>query len=161
MAPARWLACPLLYSRGSVCKSASSLATDPDREGGNLATGQYVVLQRSGVQTREGNGVEPLERRKEPRIEIHQDVMITLLGEPDSPPFPVVAVDMSGSGMRILSERPVPYQAAVKVEVGDLLLLGEVIRVQSSDRGNMVALKFWHLLNPGVVQRVAGPSRGA
>jgi hypothetical protein len=27
--PTGWLACPLLYSRGSVFKSASSLATEP------------------------------------------------------------------------------------------------------------------------------------
>jgi hypothetical protein len=110
------------------------------------------------TQGQEGNGVEPLERRKEPRIEILREVMITLLGEPDSPPFPVVAVDMSGSGMRILSQRPVPYQATVKVQVGDLLLLGEVIRVQVSDEGHMVALKFWHSLDPGIVQKIIGPS---
>jgi hypothetical protein len=112
------------------------------------------------IQTREWNGVEPLERRKEPRVEINREVMITLLGEPDSPPFQVVAVDMSGTGMRILSQRPVPYQAMVKVEVGDLLLLGEVIRVQVSDRGNTVALKFWHSLGAGIVQQIAGPSGG-
>jgi c-di-GMP-binding flagellar brake protein YcgR len=101
-----------------------------------------------------------LERRKEPRIEISQEVMITLLGEPDTPPFRVVAVDMSGSGMRVLSQRPLPYQAMVKVEVGDLLLLGEVIRVQAGERGNLVALKFWHSLDPGTVHQITGPSGG-
>jgi c-di-GMP-binding flagellar brake protein YcgR len=101
-----------------------------------------------------------VDRRKEPRIEFHQEVMITLLGELDSPPFSVVAVDMSGSGMRILSQRPVPYQAMVKVQVGDLLLLGEVIRVQVSDQGHMLALKFWHSLDPGIVQQITGPSGG-
>jgi c-di-GMP-binding flagellar brake protein YcgR len=88
------------------------------------------------------------ERRKEPRIEIDQDVTVTLLGEPNSPPFHAVAEDMSGSGMRILSQRPIPYQTVVKIEMHGLLLLGEVIRVQVCDRGNMVVLKFWHSLDP-------------
>jgi hypothetical protein len=86
------------------------------------------------------------ERRKEPRIQINQEVTVTLLGGQDSPPFRAVAEDMSGSGMRILSQHPVPYQTVVKVEMRDLLLLGEVIRVQVCDRGNVVALKFWHSL---------------
>jgi c-di-GMP-binding flagellar brake protein YcgR len=100
----------------------------------------------------------PVERRKDPRIEINQEVTVTLLGEPDSTPFPAVAIDVSGSGMRILSQRPVPYQAMVKVEVRDLLLLGEVIRVQVCDRGNVVALKFWHSLDPSTIQQLAPPT---
>jgi c-di-GMP-binding flagellar brake protein YcgR len=94
------------------------------------------------------------ERRKEPRIQINQEVTITLLGEPDSPPFQAVAEDMSGSGMRILSQHPAPYQTVVKVQMRDLLLLGEVIRVQVCDRGNMVALKFWHSLDADSVQHI-------
>jgi hypothetical protein len=85
--------------------------------------------------------VNPMERRKEPRIEINQEVTVTVLGEPDSPPFQAVAVEISNSGMRILSQRPVRYQATVKVEVQDLLLLGEVIRTQVCDRGNILAAR--------------------
>jgi hypothetical protein len=58
-----------------------------------------------------------------------------------------VAVDMSGSGMRIVSPQPVSYQAAVKVQAGDILLLGEVIRVQESDQGHVLALKLQHSLD--------------
>jgi putative two-component system response regulator len=99
-------------------------------------------------------GVNPMERRKEPRIEINQEVTVTVLGEPDSPPFQAVAVDISNSGMRILSQRPVRYQATVKVEVQDLLLLGEVIRTQVCDRGNILALRLCRSLDPSIVKRI-------
>jgi c-di-GMP-binding flagellar brake protein YcgR len=85
-----------------------------------------------------------MERRKEPRLDINQEVTVTVLGEPDSPPFQAAAVDMSGTGMRILSPLRVRYQAAVKVQTGDLLLLGEVIRIQDCERGYMLALKLRH-----------------
>jgi PilZ domain-containing protein len=87
-----------------------------------------------------------VDRRKEPRIQIDQEVTVTVLGEENSPPFEAIAVDMSGNGMRILSPRPVPYQAAVKVQEGDLLLLGEVVRVEALDCGYMFALKLQHSL---------------
>jgi len=87
-----------------------------------------------------------MERRKQPRVDINQEVMVTVLGEPDSPPFQAVAVEMSGCGMRILSPQRVPYQAAVKVQAGALLLLGEVIRVENGERGHTLALKLRHSL---------------
>ena len=87
-----------------------------------------------------------MERRQQPRVEIDQEVMVTILGNPDSPPFQAVAVEMSGSGMRILSPIPVPYQTAVKIEVDALLLLGEVIRIEQGERGHMLALKLRHSL---------------
>jgi c-di-GMP-binding flagellar brake protein YcgR len=87
-----------------------------------------------------------MERRKQSRVALDQKVTITVLGTPDSPPFQATTVDMSGGGMRILSPLPVPYQAAVKVQTGDRLLLGEVIRVENSERGHMLAVKLKHSL---------------
>lgn len=84
-----------------------------------------------------------MERRKEPRIKFKQEVTVTVLGDPDSAPFPATTVEMSGSGMRILCTQPVRYQAVVKVQTGDILLLGEVIRVN----GNELALKLRHSLD--------------
>jgi hypothetical protein len=85
-----------------------------------------------------------MERRKEPRVDINQEVTVTVLGNPDSEPFKAMAVDISGPGMRIRSPRPVPYQAAVKVEAGNMLWLAEAIRVQPSEGGHMIALKLGH-----------------
>ncbi len=87
-----------------------------------------------------------VERRKEPRVEINEPVTVTVLGEPDSPCFVANAIEMSGSGMRFLSPRPVKYQATVKVQTRDLLLLGEVIRIEASPLGHLVALKLSHSL---------------
>lgn len=88
-----------------------------------------------------------MDRRKQPRVDVNQEVTVTILGNPDSAPFQAVAVDMSGCGMRILSLRPAPYQAAVQVQAGALLLLGEVIRVEHSDAGYTMALKLRHSLS--------------
>lgn len=88
-----------------------------------------------------------MERRKEPRIAIRREVEVTVLGDADGTPFRAVAVDLSGSGMRILSPRRVSYQAAVKVEAGDLLLLGEVIRIQECEEGHSLTLKLQHSLD--------------
>jgi hypothetical protein len=96
-----------------------------------------------------------VERRKEPRVAVDQEVTVTVLGDTDSPPFQATAIEMSGSGMRILSQRRVPYQAAVKVQARDLLLLGEVIRVEACDRGHVLALKLRHSLDlPGDLDRL-------
>jgi hypothetical protein len=88
-----------------------------------------------------------MERRKQPRVDIDQEVTVTVLGNPDSAPFQAVAEEMSGCGMRILSPLRVPYQAAVKVQAGGLLLLGEVIRVEDGERGHTLALKLQHSLS--------------
>jgi hypothetical protein len=88
-----------------------------------------------------------MERRKQPRVDVDQEVTVTVLGNPDSEPFQAVAVEMSGCGMRILSPLRVPYQAAVKVQAGALLLLGEVIRVEDGERGYTLALKLRHSLS--------------
>jgi c-di-GMP-binding flagellar brake protein YcgR len=88
-----------------------------------------------------------VERRKEPRIAINQEVTVTVLGATDSAPFQATALEVSGSGMRILSPRALKYQAAVKIQARELLLLGEVIRIDSSDRGSMLALKLSHSLD--------------
>jgi hypothetical protein len=87
-----------------------------------------------------------MERRKEPRVAIDQQVMVTLLGETDLPPFQASTLDMSGGGMRLLSPVRVPYQAAVKVQAGELLLLAEVIRVEEYGQGYSLALKLEHSL---------------
>jgi hypothetical protein len=88
-----------------------------------------------------------MDRRQQPRVSINQEVTVTILGNPDSSPFRAVAVDMSGSGMCLLSPLPVPYQAAVKVEADGLLLLGEVIRVVSGEQGHTLGLKLQHSLS--------------
>jgi PilZ domain len=87
-----------------------------------------------------------MERRKDPRIELDQEVTVTVLSEPERPPFRAVAVEVSGGGMRIVSSSPVPYQATVKIEAGDFLLLAEVIRVEVSDDGTILGLKLQHSL---------------
>jgi hypothetical protein len=88
-----------------------------------------------------------VERRKEPRIAINENVTVTVLGETDSEPFQATALELSSNGMRLRSTCAVPYQAVVKVHSRDLLLLGEVIRVQAAEGGVVWALKLQHSLD--------------
>ena len=87
-----------------------------------------------------------MERRKEPRVGINQQVMVTVLSEKGSAPFQAVTLDMSNSGMRLMSPVRVPYQATVKVQTGELLLLAEVIRVEEAQLGYSLGLKLEHSL---------------
>lgn len=100
-----------------------------------------------------GQDVDPLadkpgmERRTEPRVDFNEELRVTVLGQPDSEAFKGSALDLSGSGMRLLSPVSIPCGAPVKVEIGDFLLLGEVIRVQASAGGHAIALKLMHSLD--------------
>ncbi len=66
-----------------------------------------------------------MDRRKEPRIQSYQSVELTVLGDAG---FSCLAhaVQLSGHGMRLVVHRSVPVNAAVKIEAGDWLVLGEV-----------------------------------
>jgi hypothetical protein len=121
------------------------------REESRVSPSFSPVAWPSAEQSAQGDGgladKAAMERRKEPRVNIDREVIVTVLGAPDSPPFQAAAVEMSGCGMRILSPLPVPYQAAVRVQAGDFLLLGEVVRSESCERGHMLAVKLQHSLN--------------
>jgi len=70
-----------------------------------------------------------MERRKETRLAVNSPVTVTVLGGPEQPPIRACVKDISRSGLRLSSPLPIPCGAPVKVEGGDLLLLGEVCRM--------------------------------
>jgi hypothetical protein len=88
-----------------------------------------------------------MERRKDARIDIDQDVTLTVLSAPGLTAFQAKAVEMSDGGMRIVSPVPVNYQAAVQIRAGDFLLLGEVIRSQVLDGCHLLVIKLQHSLD--------------
>jgi hypothetical protein len=75
-----------------------------------------------------------MERRREERFDSEQWVRLTLLKEFGSPEsVPAMMLDFSGNGLRLVSPLRIMAGAAVKVEVGDLLLFGEVIHAQRQE----------------------------
>jgi hypothetical protein len=66
-----------------------------------------------------------VERRSEPRFEAQETILLTLLEE-GGDAMPALAMDVSGSGLRLLLNRPVAVGSAVKLEPADTMMLGEV-----------------------------------
>jgi hypothetical protein len=71
---------------------------------------------------------------------------VTLLGEPKQPQIAGRVVDMSGSGLKLILPLPIPCGAAVKIEGDDMLVLGEVCRVELVRGAYDVGLKISHTL---------------
>jgi hypothetical protein len=66
-----------------------------------------------------------MERRREARIRTDKPVELTVLGSAEAS-GPAQAIEFSGSGLQLVLHRPVPVNAAVKVEGEDWIMLGEV-----------------------------------
>ena len=66
-----------------------------------------------------------MDRRREPRIQSYQTVELTVLGEPGYS-MPAHAIQLSARGMRLVVDRPVLVNSAVKVVSQDWMVLGEV-----------------------------------
>lgn len=75
-----------------------------------------------------------MERRKEARFETRQAVALTWLGDTDVL-LEATLVNLSGRGMRLRLDRPLPADAAVRIEIDDTLMLGEVCYCGPSDDG--------------------------
>jgi hypothetical protein len=66
-----------------------------------------------------------MESREEARFEVDQEVTVTLLGEVETALRGKV-VNLSGKGVCLLSGQELPSGSALKIELGDTLVLGEV-----------------------------------
>jgi hypothetical protein len=66
-----------------------------------------------------------MERRREARIRTDKPVELTVLGSGE-PSGPAQAIEFSGHGLQLVVHRPLPVNAAVKVEGDDWMMLGEV-----------------------------------
>jgi hypothetical protein len=67
-----------------------------------------------------------MDSRQEPRFETDQEVTVTLLGDVEIG-FAGRIVNVSGKGMCLDIPQAVPAGGAIKLEVEDTLVLGEVI----------------------------------
>jgi hypothetical protein len=87
-----------------------------------------------------------LERRKEPRLIVKQDVTITVLGQMIVP-MQASVLDISGSGMRLHVPAEIPCGAGIKIASKNALVLAEVIRCVREEHSYAVAVTLMHSLS--------------
>jgi hypothetical protein len=75
-----------------------------------------------------------VERRKQDRLEVAHPVTVTVL---DEPPIQLSGqvVNMSGGGFRLLTTEKIRLNAAVRVDMADAVLLGEVCYCVEEEAG--------------------------
>ncbi len=74
--------------------------------------------------------------RREPRIRAYETVSLTVLGGAENS-TPANAIQLSAHGMRLVTDRPIPVNAAIKVVCDDWLGLGDVCYCHE-ERGHFV-----------------------
>lgn len=87
-----------------------------------------------------------VERRREPRIQASQPAQLTVLGEQERT-WPATVVDLSGRGLRVRADSTVAVGAAVKVEINDALLLGDVCYSIPESGGYLIGVEVDQVLS--------------
>ena len=87
-----------------------------------------------------------MERRREERFEADKPASVTILGE-DPISLSGNIANASGRGLRILVDRPIPVNSAVRIDVDDRLLLGEVCYSVPEGNGFAVGLFLEQVLH--------------
>jgi hypothetical protein len=86
-----------------------------------------------------------MNQRRETRFQANQSVAITVFGEPDIT-IPARVKNISGRGIGLELEGPVAPGAAVKIEMEDALLLGEVIYCRQDEASFYLGVELEHAL---------------
>jgi c-di-GMP-binding flagellar brake protein YcgR len=88
-----------------------------------------------------------VERRKESRLKIKQDVTITVLGQVGASTMRASVLEISGSGMRLSVAAKIPCGAGIKIDSKNALVLAEVSRCVREGQFYTVAVTLLHSLS--------------
>ncbi|MBI3210604.1 MAG: PilZ domain-containing protein [Candidatus Solibacter usitatus] len=83
-----------------------------------------------------------IERRKEPRLECRRPARLLLLSTGEARDG--MLLDVSGRGARFLLADAIPTGIAVRVDVGEQLLLGDVVYCRKETEGFMAGVDLSH-----------------
>jgi hypothetical protein len=75
-----------------------------------------------------------MEQRREHRVPIDKPVTVTVLGEPETRLIATVK-NASGRGLGLISPQSITPGAAIKIEIGDSIFLGEAMYSKALDEG--------------------------
>jgi hypothetical protein len=82
-----------------------------------------------------------MNQRREPRFEADQSIWITLFGEPEIR-LPARVKNVSARGVGLELQGPVAVGTALKIELDDSLLLGEVIYCREDEASSYVGVEL-------------------
>jgi hypothetical protein len=88
-----------------------------------------------------------VERRKESRLKIKQDVTITVLGQVGASTTQATVLDISGNGMRLRAPARIPCGTGIKIDAKNALVLAEVSRCVREGHSYVVAVTLLHSLS--------------
>lgn len=84
-----------------------------------------------------------MERRREPRFPCNQPARVTCLsGNEESQDG--LLVNLSGRGLRIALKEPIPINIAARIDVGDMLLLGDICYCRKEGESYSVGIALAH-----------------
>ena len=92
-----------------------------------------------------------MERRKEQRLRINRSAAVTVLGSTNgdamaNPPMEGQILEISGTGLRVRVHSAIPYDAPIRVDANDVMMLGEVTRCEPDDDAFIVGIQLSHSL---------------
>jgi PilZ domain len=86
-----------------------------------------------------------MDKRREPRFQADQPVVVTILTEPQTR-IEARVKDASGRGLGLVASVPVPAGAPVRIEIDDALVLGEAIYCRDDDDGHFIGVELDQML---------------
>ena len=86
-----------------------------------------------------------MDQRREPRFQIDQSVIVTVLGELPLKMHGRVR-DASGRGLGLVVPRPVEPGAAIRIELDDSLVLGEAIYCRTDHGSHFIGVELDQVL---------------
>ena len=86
-----------------------------------------------------------MDKRSEPRLAADRQIAITVLGEHPSHQFALVK-NASESGLGLLVADEIPAGSALRIELGDDIVLGEVMYCRRMDGGCFVGVQLEQML---------------
>jgi hypothetical protein len=86
-----------------------------------------------------------MDKRREPRFETDQPVVLTILTEPQTRMEARVR-NASGRGLGLMSSGPVPPGAPLRIEIDDAIVLGEAIYCREDTGGHFLGVELDQVL---------------
>jgi hypothetical protein len=87
-----------------------------------------------------------MEQRSEDRVPIEKSVSLTVLGDPEIC-LTATIKNASVRGLGLVCSESVPSGAAVKIELGDSIFLGEVMYCEALEQGHFLGIELTEVLS--------------
>jgi PilZ domain len=84
-------------------------------------------------------------KRRDARVPVNKPIVLTVLGEPEVR-LPATVKDASPRGLGLQTAERVKPGAAVKIEIGDAIFLGEVIYCRDTEEGSFIGVQLSQVL---------------